>query len=158
MIRLAGKKRDLPLPSFLLGDIAGNFRGADYFPGLIGHRGNGQRDLNQTSVLAAALSFEMIDRLAAPDAMENIGFLMQAFGRDDYGNRFANRLLAKITEQALSPLVPGLNNAVEIFADDGVVAGFDNGRKTTRYALRALVIADIDQDVDRADQGPCPVP
>ena len=152
MIRFAGKQRYLLLAPLLLRNVAGDFRRADDRSCLVGHRRNGQRNINQASVLATPLGFEMIDRLAAADTIENAYFLVPALGRNDDRNRLADNLVGGIAEEALCRFVPRRDDTVEVFADDGVIAGFDNGRKATLDALRALVLADIDQYIHGADK------
>ena len=42
--------------------------------------------------------------------------------------------------------------AIEIFADDGVIAGFDDRDQMTADAFGALVLAHVDQHIHRADE------
>ena len=59
---------DLCFRFFLLGDVAGDFRGADDAAFRVPYRGNGQRYVDEAAVLATPNGLEMIDRLSAPDA------------------------------------------------------------------------------------------
>ena len=45
-------------------------------------------------------------------------------------HRFADDFLRRIAKNPLRPLVPAGDDAIEVFADDGVVGGFDNGRNS----------------------------
>ena len=46
---------------------------------------------------------------------------------DDECNVFSDCLLGGIAEHVLSALIPALNDAIEVLADDGVVGGSNNG-------------------------------
>jgi hypothetical protein len=50
-------------------------------------------------------------------------------GDDEVENRPTDRLVRGIAEDALRAAVPGEDDAVERFADDGVVGRFDDGRE-----------------------------
>src|SRR5579872_170810 len=94
----------------------------------------------------------MLDRLATPDTLKNADLFMLAVRWNKNRNRLADDLFGNIAEQTLGPFIPRLNDAVEVLADDGVIAGLDYGGEATSDALSALVLAEIHQDVDRTHQ------
>src|SRR5262249_26236956 len=61
------------------------------------------------------------------DAPENARFLVVPIWRDEGKDRHANHFLGSIAKETLGPLVPTRDNAVEVFADDGVVKTLDDG-------------------------------
>src|SRR6202042_2924445 len=76
----------------------------------------------------------------------------QPFRRDDEGDRLADGFLTRVAEEALSPGVPGADDAVEGLTDDGVVRGLDDGSGPRPDLLRPLARGDIAEDQDCTDR------
>ena len=62
-----------------LGDVAGDFGGANDGTGGVAKRGDGGGDENRRAVLANASGFEMINALPSGDTAQDIGFFGAAF-------------------------------------------------------------------------------
>ena len=60
----------------------------------------------KAAVLAPAFGLEMLDALTAPDAVENVDLLVQAFGWNEYRDRLADDLGFGVPKQSLRSLVP----------------------------------------------------
>ena len=108
-------------------DVAGDLRGADDPPVDVADRRHGQRDRHQRSVLAAADGLEVVEAIAAANAGQRLVFLGLAILRDQPADRRTDHLGGTVAEHPLRRLVPRLDDAVEILADDRVVGGLDDG-------------------------------
>src|SRR5271166_4308243 len=106
---------------FALGNVAGNFGRADDISAEVSDWRNGQRNIDQASVLALSDRLVMVDPLTAADAFEDSWFLVVAIGRNEHRHRLADRFLARIAEEALRASVPARDDAVDVFGNDGVV-------------------------------------
>src|SRR5579871_1973560 len=73
---LASKNRNLRLASLALSNVAGDLGSADHFAFRTSHRGNGQRDVDQASILALTHGLIMLDAITALDAYEKCILLM----------------------------------------------------------------------------------
>jgi hypothetical protein len=78
----------------------------------------------------------VIDPLAALNARQYSRLLVDALRRDQDGHRLAGGFLGRIAEHALGAAIPGLDDAVEILADNGVVGRLDDGREPLREKFR----------------------
>ena len=70
-----------------------------------------------------------------PELFENPCLFIVAIGWNDQCHVLADRFLGRITEQALRTLIPAGDDAVEIFADDGVVGAIHNGSQQAGVSL-----------------------
>ena len=68
----------------------------------------------------------MVHTFATLEPRENFRFFLLALRRNKHRNGPADGFLGRVAEQALSAFVPTGDNAVKVFADDGVVRGIDN--------------------------------
>src|SRR5213075_2030653 len=60
-------------------------------------------------------------------ALENCGFFVEAvFGKEN-GDGFADHFLGGVAEDSGGCLVPTADDAAEVFGDDGIVGGVDDG-------------------------------
>jgi hypothetical protein len=73
----------------------------------------------------------MIDALAALYAIYDDEFFVLHILGDQNGNVPADSFLSGKAKYSLSPFVPTGNNAIESFADDGVIGRFNDGGKPT---------------------------
>ena len=137
---------------FALGNVTGNFGRADDIAAEVSDWRNGQRNIDEASVLALSDRLVMVDPLTAPDAFEDFGFFVMAIGRNEYSHRLADRLLARVAEEALRATVPARNDAVDVFRNDGVVGRFDNRGVVLRGFFVSFALGDINQHVDCADE------
>jgi hypothetical protein len=98
-------------------------------PRLVGNWGNRQRNIDETAVLAMTDCVVMLDLLAPADAIKDRGFFIMALLWNEDGDRLADHFLRPVPEKLLSALVPTLDDAVEILAEDRVPRGFDDCRE-----------------------------
>ena len=92
----------------------------------------------------------MIDALTAPYALKNAGLLILAIGRNQNGDRLTHDLLSRIAKQPLRALIPTPNDAIQIFADNGVIRRLDDGGQSLTGLFGLLQLGDILKYVDRA--------
>ena len=109
------------------GDIASDLGSADDTAGGIGHRGDGERDVDGRAVFGATHGFVVIDVLSAAEAFENGGLFAVAVPGDDEGDVPADRFRGGEAEKTLGAAIPTGDEAVDGLADDGIVGGFDDG-------------------------------
>src|SRR5205823_1757893 len=134
-----------------LGDVARDARRADH-PALgIANRRDVERDAQAPAGLRDADGFQAAHDLAAADAREHLFLFGATLRRQDERDRLAERLRLAVAEEPLGALIPGADHAVERAADDGVAGGLDDRREARLYLLGALLLGDVDQHVDRAD-------
>ena len=146
-LRLEQPRRDLPLDPLLVRDVAGRLGGADDPAERVAHRRHGERDLDERAVLAAAHGLEVVHRLSATDAPQDVGLLAMSIGRDDQQDGLADRLGRGIAEQSLGPAIPGGDDPVQRLADDGVVGGVHDRRQAAARLFRAEAVADVPDDL-----------
>ena len=115
-----------------IGDVAGDLRCADDAPRAVAHRRDGQRNVQETAVLPPANGLIMVDTLAAPYAREDPGLLVFEAWRKKNGHGLADGLTGAIAEQPLGARIPGLDDPVQILADDRIVGGFHDGHELLR--------------------------
>ena len=70
---------------------------------------------------------------------------------NQHAHRLADHLLRAVTEQPLGGSIPGRDDAVQILADDGVVARIDNRCQSQGVALHAVRTHQVAGDLRRAD-------
>src|SRR6266404_2770525 len=112
-----------PLDLLLVRDILRDFRGSHDTPGAILHGRNCKGNVEFSTVLAYADSFEMVDSLASLESLKNLCFLVPAVGRNDERNVPADRLLCGVPEHSPRTFIPAGDDAIQILADDRVVRG-----------------------------------
>jgi len=110
-------------------EISRNFRDTDDTAVVVSDRRHGERNGNDPTVLALPLRRKMVDPFAATDPGEDRRFLVDQIPRNDARNRLADHLVSRIAEHRFGRLVPGRDDAVQVFADHCVVRRFSNRRK-----------------------------
>src|SRR5204863_6168263 len=78
LVLLAVGVPELALHPLLLGDVTRDLRRADDLPIIAANRRNREGNIEQTAVFRLADGFEMLDALAAMDAVQNRGLLVPA--------------------------------------------------------------------------------
>jgi hypothetical protein len=119
---LAREIDNLRLAPFALRYVASDFRCADDFSLSVPDRRNGQRNVDQTPMLALPNGFIVFDALAAPDSLNDPFFLLLVIGWDQNRNRLADDFLGQIAENALRAGIPTRYDAIEVLGDDCIVA------------------------------------
>jgi hypothetical protein len=69
---------------------------------------------------------KMVDLLSAGDTRQHLDFLTEPVGGNDQGYVLSHGLGRGIAEHSLGPGIPGRNEPLQSFADDGVVRGINN--------------------------------
>jgi hypothetical protein len=113
----------------------------------VADRRHSHGDIDEPSVLRAALGLEMFDALARAQTAQDRRFLVRALRRDDEHDRLADGFLRGVSEEALGGRVPAQDFAVQRLAHDRVVRRGDD-RSEQRCCLQAVlapgeVIADL---------------
>src|ERR1044071_6118334 len=110
-------------------DITGDLRCTDDHPGIISNRRDGERDVDQRTILAPATSFVMFDPLALLKAGQNLRFFFRAIRGKQQSNRLADHLLGRISEYSFRTAVPAHYDAVKVLANNGVIRRIDDRRE-----------------------------
>src|ERR1700722_8671811 len=113
--------------ALLLAEVAGDLGDADDSAFVVTNRRDGQHHGDERALLALAFRFDVIDPLALVDAFEDRDFFSDAVRWNDQGDGMADDFGGRITEHALGGVVPGGDDAVEVLANNSVVARFDDG-------------------------------
>ena len=116
---LAGAQRRLG--AFALGDVAGDFGGADDLAGLVADRRDRQGDMDQPAVLATPHRFIVVDLLPAPDALQDRGHFVLTPGRGQDRDVPAEHFVRGITKEFLRGRIPARDDAVQGLARDRLV-------------------------------------
>jgi hypothetical protein len=122
MLGLAREIDDLSLAPFALRYVASDFRCAYDLAPSVSDRRNGQRNVDQISMLALPNGFKRFDALAAPDSLNDPFFLLLVIEWDQNRNRLADDFLGHIAKNPLRAAIPTRDDAIEALADDCVVA------------------------------------
>src|SRR3546814_2911967 len=91
MVHLAQQQLLLLLRLGVFGDVAGDLRGADDRPVGRPDWRDRQRDRDQAAVLALAQGLEVVHALALANLGEDHGLFVVPVGRDEHGDRLADR-------------------------------------------------------------------
>ena len=126
MMNLLGQQFLSSLCLLRLGDIPRDFGCTNHLAGAVLHGGDGNRNVNKRSIFAATHGLKVLDPLAQADAPENVWFLVVTIWWDDREDGRANHLFGRVAKESLCTLVPAGDNAIEVFADDGVVRALDD--------------------------------
>jgi hypothetical protein len=160
VLETAGIPRDRqePLPfllrSLAIADVPGDLGGADDGAVLRLDRRDRQRHRHERAVSAAADGLVVFDPFAASDAGQDLVFLLLPVVGDDATNGLADHLRFRKAEHPLGGRIPGGDDAVQILADDGIVARIDDRGEPLRIALHMLGAAQIADDLRGADDLP----
>src|SRR5215831_9882829 len=85
----------------------------------------------------------MVRAFATLEPPENFSLFLLAVGKNEHRNGPADGFLGGVAEQALRAFVPTGDNALEVYADDGVVRGIDNRSQCTDSSIGALPLGHI---------------
>src|SRR6476659_10250772 len=111
----------LLLSPLALVDIPSDFGSADDPAVGIFERRYRERNVDQTSVLAATDSIVMINTLPTAHAFDDFWIFIKAICRYQDRDRLADDLIRLIAKQPLGTAIPASNDAVEVLADNRVV-------------------------------------
>ena len=118
--RLGQKALDL-LAANQVADVARDYDRADDLAVRASHRRDAEGYVNVSAVLTAPNGLELVDRLAALQAREDLLRLAETLRRGKNADRLADYFVGAITVQVLRARVPALDRAVERLAEDGIV-------------------------------------
>jgi hypothetical protein len=113
--------------AFDAGNIARDFGDADDVSVGVFDGGDCDGDIQGAAVFAEADGFKVIDTLPAAKLIQYFGFFIEAIGWEKDGDGLADHFFGGVAEHSLGGLIPAFDDAVEIFADDGVVGGGNDG-------------------------------
>src|SRR5574340_1236393 len=85
--------------SFEFGRVARDLGSPDDRAARVADRGEGERNVDETAVLALPHRLEALDPLALSDALQDFRLLGQPVGRNDNRDVFADRLLGRKPEE-----------------------------------------------------------
>ena len=154
MRKLVGQNALHFLGPLAVGDVAADLRCADHLSRSVAQRRHGQRYVNAAAILGNAHGLVVIDAFAALQPREDLPLLAMQFGRDDPQDRLADHLARLVPEDARRARVPRGDAAIEGFADDGVVRRNDDGRQSRRFEFGVVLLGDVHQQVDGANEPP----
>ena len=97
-------------------------------------RGDGHGHVDPAPVLGHPHRLQVLHALAAQHTLQNLLFLLNPLRRQQQRDWLADDLLRPVAEQPLGPCVPGLDDAVEVLGQDGIV-GRLNDRRQSRQRL-----------------------
>ncbi len=122
MLSLPREYHNLSFMTLALGNVAGNFRRANGLACRVLDRGDRQRNIDWSSIFSDADRFLMVDAFTAAEAFENGRLFMPTFWRNQNRYMSSDDFLRQISKYPLGAFVPSSDNAVEILADDCIVA------------------------------------
>ena len=121
-------------------------------PPRVSDRRNREGNLKRSTIFADADRIEMIYALAPLEAVQNLRLFVAPVRGNQHGDGPPDRFLGRVAEQPLRAFVPTGDDAVEVFADDRVVGGIDNGRQQRSSLLAVLAFGDVEQHVNGPDE------
>ncbi len=130
-----------------LGDVARDLRGADDAAGGIENRRHGDGNGKRRAVFPLAHGLEVIDALSAPDARQHLIFFALAIRGNEQPDRLADNLVRRVLKHPLRRTIPRLDDAVQVFAQNRVVARLDDGGEVLGRTLPAGERARVARDV-----------
>src|SRR3989441_1769246 len=96
----------------------------------------------------------MLHALAASNAVENrVLFVLMTFW-NDHTNGLAHGLTFRVAEHSLRGGIPRRDDAIEVFADDGIIGRFHNRREARTVPFRVLPRRDVARDLRDTDDRP----
>ena len=122
-----GQQAKLGFDQVVLGDVAGDFGYTDDAADWVCDGGNSDTNIDELSVFAHADGFQMVDRLAAFDALEYFVLFMNALRREEHQDRLTDGFGGGITESFFRAVIPTCDDSVEGVADDDIIRGVDDG-------------------------------
>ena len=120
------------LESFSGGDVAEDLCSADDLTRIVADWGDAERDVEPPAIFGDANGFEVLDALAGTDFCEDNRLVCVQLRGNDLEDGDADHLFAAVSEDAGGGGIPAGDVAVEVFAEDGVVGGFDDGGELTQ--------------------------
>ena len=84
-----------------------------------------QRHVDAAAILRDAHRLVVVDALSAPLPRKDVGLLASKLRRNQSTDRRPNHLGRRVAEDPFGAGIPGLDDAVQVLADDGVVRRLD---------------------------------
>jgi hypothetical protein len=104
------------------------------------------------AVFADAHGFVMLHPFAAPEPLHDVREVVLMVGRDQDGHRPADDLLGGVAVQRLGSAIPARNRALQILADDGILARLDDGRQPQARFLGPLLLGNVPGEAARVHE------
>src|SRR5271170_7959262 len=99
----------------------------------------------------------MLDPLSGPELPENLIFFVLKFFRNQPEQGLANHLLGRIAKHPPRTLVPALDDSIQVFADDGILSGINDGGEPEAAVIEPLATTDVPRDLGGAHNPACVV-
>src|SRR6185437_1737375 len=122
MLCLTREIDDLRLAAFAFRYVASDFRCPDDFALGVSDRRDGQRNVDQTPILALANGFIVFDALSATYSLYDRLLLFLKIWRSQNCNRLADDFVREVPENSFRAAIPTGDDAIRILADDRIVA------------------------------------
>ena len=101
------------------------------------------REVEAPPVLSETNGFKMIEAFAAPDAREDLLFLVLAIRWNQSDDRRADHFVGGVSEDALGPEIPTGDDTVQILSDDRIVGRGDDRRQPVRSDVGQMPIGHV---------------
>src|SRR5262249_7974216 len=98
------------------------------------------------SVLTQTHGLEIFDRFTSPDLRQNSCFLVVQLRGNDEQDGATYDFLSPVAENVFGSPVPTGHDAIEIFADNAILGGLDDGCQWQRRFLGPLSLGDVHVD------------
>ena len=117
--------------------ITRNFRSTNHTPHRVANGRHAERDLQAFARLVEALGFVMVHALARTNFFQDHRLFMLQVRRDDGKDRSPDDFVGGKAEKPLRGRIPIGHNAIQVFRDDGIVRGFNDGCQAGQSCLLA---------------------
>ena len=102
-------------------DVACDLRRADDFTVGIEDRRDRQRHVDGAAALAEPNRLEVVDVITAADPVKNLLFFRQPVGWEEHGDRLADGLVGRVSEQSFGAGIPRQDFTLQALAEDGIL-------------------------------------
>src|SRR2546423_13454775 len=85
----------------------------------------------------------MINALAPTNPLQDARLFVLPLSRDEGHDRFADDFFWSVTEEPFSGCIPTGDVAIQVFADNGVIGIFDDGRQPSACFLATPSVGNV---------------
>ena len=130
-----------------LADVTRHLGSADDTARGISDRRDGDRHVEESTILGNSYGLEVIDTLTSPDAREHPILFGSPIGGNDQRDVSSDRFLGRPSKNSLRRRIPGRDDAVEGLADDDVVGGLHDRGQSPRRQFVFSPFRDVARDL-----------
>ena len=142
-LQFADQTLPLLLRPLALGNIPSRNRDAHHLAIRSFHRGNRQRQLHPRAAFRLLRGLKVAQPLPAPHSLQHLRNLLAALYGKEHGKRAPNGFRVRITVELLRRGIPGDDQALQRFPDDGVLRRLDDRRQLGAGGFRAFAGTNI---------------